>query len=63
MQADKHIDPNQKSRWGFGVTDGAVTVGPETVGETGGVESARTEADEQGARKNGGGAGKKSTKA
>jgi len=55
MQADKHIDPNAKARWGFGVTEGAVTVGPETVGETGGVESVRTEPDAKAARKNGGG--------
>lgn len=52
---DNHIDPNVKARWGFGGTQGNITVGPETVGETGGVESARTEADESAARNNGGG--------
>lgn len=52
---DKHIDPNVKARWGFGGAEGSITVGPETVGETGGVESVRTEADESAARNNGGG--------
>lgn len=52
---DKHIDPNVKARWGFGGTEGNITVGPETVGETGGVDSARTEPDEKAARNNGGG--------
>lgn len=60
---DNHIDPNLKARWGFGGTEGNITVGAETVGETvgetGGVESARAEADEPAARKNGGGADKK----
>ena len=55
---DKYIDPNVKARWGFGVDDGKVTVGPQTVGETGGVDSARSEPDLPGARKNGGGAKK-----
>jgi len=55
VEKDKHIDPNVKARWGFGGTEGAITVGPETVGETGGVDSARTEAEETAARNNGGG--------
>ena len=55
VEKDKHIDPNVKARWGFGGTEGAITVGPETVGETGGVDSARTEADESAAHNNGGG--------
>lgn len=56
VEKDNHIDPNAKARWGFGVQGSQVTVGPETVGETGGVESARTDTDESAARKNGGGA-------
>ena len=56
VEKDKHIDPELKARWGFGGTEGNITVGPETVGETGGVDSVRTEADEPAARKNGGGA-------
>lgn len=62
VQKDNHIDPNIKARWGFGGTEGNITVGPQTVGETGGVDSARTEADESAARNNGGGA-KSETKA
>ncbi|MFI8394197.1 HeH/LEM domain-containing protein [Pseudomonas sp. NPDC078863] len=56
VQKDNHIDPNIKARWGFGGTEGNITVGPETVGETGGVDTARTRSDESGARNNGGGA-------
>ncbi|PHX25808.1 hypothetical protein AO278_22645 [Pseudomonas syringae pv. syringae] len=60
---DNHIDPNVKARWGFGGAEGSITVGPETVGETGGVESARTEADESAARNNGGSDKSEGTKA
>lgn len=56
VEKDKHIDPNVKARCGFGGSADNITVGPETVGETGGVDSVRTEADEPAARKNGGGA-------
>ena len=56
VQKDNHIDPNIKARWGFGGTEGNITVGPETVGETGGVDTARTRSDENAARNNGGGA-------
>lgn len=62
---DNYIDPNKKARWGFGGTEGNVTVGPETVGETGGVDHARLEPKDEGAVKNGGGedsAAKKATK-
>jgi hypothetical protein len=52
---DKHIDPNNKARWGFGGDTGNIKVGPQTVGETGGVDTARTESDETAARNNGGG--------
>lgn len=53
VQKDNHIDPELKARWGFGGTEGAITVGPETVGETGGVEHARTR-NESGAGRNAG---------
>ncbi|WP_405648667.1 hypothetical protein [Pseudomonas sp. Ld6] len=63
VQKDNHIDPNTKARWGFGGTEGAVTVGPQTVGQTGGVDSARTESDEKAARNNGGGENTEAAKA
>jgi hypothetical protein len=50
---DHHIDPELKARWGFGGTEGNITVGPETVGETGGVGHARTR-NENGAGRNAG---------
>lgn len=56
VEKDNHIDPELKARWGFGGTEGSITVGPETVGETGGVDHARTRNDELGGRNNGGGA-------
>lgn len=56
VQKDNHIDPELKARWGFGGTEGAITVGPETVGETGGVDHARTRVTEGGGRNIGGGA-------
>ena len=56
IQKDNHIDPELKARWGFGGTKGAITVGPETVGETGGVDHARTRVTEGGGRNSGGGA-------
>jgi hypothetical protein len=55
IQKDNHIDPDLKARWGFGGTEGAITVGPETVGETGGVDHARTRIEESGGRNSGGG--------
>lgn len=55
VQKDNHIDPELKARWGFGGTEGAITVGPETVGETGGVDHARTRIEETGGRNSGGG--------
>ena len=55
IQKDNHIDPELKARWGFGGTEGAITVGPETVGETGGVDHARTRIEESGGRNSGGG--------
>jgi hypothetical protein len=56
IQKDNHIDPELKARWGFGGTEGNITVGPETVGETGGVDHARTRIEETGGRNSGGGA-------
>lgn len=55
IEKDKYIDPNDRARWGFGGSEGNITVGPQTVGETGGVETARTPVDETEARGNGGG--------
>lgn len=56
VQKDNHIDPNTKARWGFAGSEGEVTVGPQTVGETGGVDHARTRIEPGGAHNNGGGA-------
>lgn len=56
VQKDNHIDPNLKARWGFAGGEGEVTVGPQTVGETGGVDHARTRTEPGGAHNNGGGA-------
>lgn len=63
VEKDKHIDPNTKARWGFGGSAGNITVGPQTVGETGGVDSARTESKETAARNNGGGKSTEAAKA
>ena len=63
VKKDNHIDPNLKARWGFAGTEGNVTVGPQTVGETGGVDSARTESDEKAATNNGGGENTEAAKA
>jgi len=63
IEKDKHIDPNNKARWGFGGSEGSITVGPQTVGETGGVDSARTESKETAARNNGGGTKTEAAKA
>jgi len=57
LAQDNHIDPEGKARWGFGGSVGNITVGPQTVGETGGVESVLTEPDNSGAHNNGGGTG------
>lgn len=63
VEKDKHIDPNVKSRWGFGGDEGSITVGPQTVGETGGVDTARTESKETAARNTGGGKNTEAAKA
>lgn len=56
VKKDNHIDPNIKARWGFSGDEGEITVGPQTVGETGGVDHARSRIAEGGARNSGGGA-------
>lgn len=54
---DNVIDPNQKARWGYSSgSDGQVEVAPQTVEETGGVNTIRSNVDDKGARNNGGGA-------
>lgn len=55
LAEDKYIDPNDKARWGFGGDQSGITVGPQTVGETGGVDHARSEPRDEGAINNGGG--------
>ncbi|TXQ88661.1 hypothetical protein FV308_02380 [Escherichia coli] len=60
---DNYIDPNSKARWGFGGSEGKITVGPETVGETGGVDHARSEPKDKGAVNNGGGENSEAKKA
>lgn len=56
VKKDNHIDPNTKARWGFAGGEGEVTVGPQTVGETGGVDHARSRIEPGGSHNNGGGA-------
>ncbi len=56
VKKDNHIDPNIKARWGFSGDEGEITVGPQTVGETGGVDHARSRTAEGGGRNSGGGA-------
>lgn len=56
VKKDNHIDPNIKARWGFSGDEGGITVGPQTVGETGGVDHARSRIEEAGGRNSGGGA-------
>lgn len=60
---DHYVDPNDKARWGFSGSDGEIKVGPETVGETGGVDHARNEPKEEGAVNNGGGENSEAKKA
>lgn len=55
VKKDNHIDPNIKARWDFTGGPGEVRVGHQTVGETGGVDSVRTDADRKAAHNNGGG--------
>lgn len=55
IQEDTFIDPNNKARWGFSGSEGNIKVGPQTVGETGGVDAARSPISDDGAGGNGGG--------
>lgn len=55
MQEDKYMNPNKKARWGFGGDKSKITVGPQTVGETGGVDHARVVPKDDGATGNGSG--------
>lgn len=55
MKDDNYIDPNSKARWGFGGSRDKITVGDQTVGETGCVDHVRTEPENEGAVRNGGG--------
>ncbi|MCH5497957.1 hypothetical protein L6218_06080 [Pseudomonas syringae pv. syringae] len=55
VKKDNHIDPELKARWGFGGEAGKITVGPETVGETGGVDHARSRIASGSGRAAGGG--------
>ncbi|WP_312158116.1 HeH/LEM domain-containing protein [Pantoea piersonii] len=52
---DHYVDPNDKARWGFAGSDGEIKVGPQTVGETGGVDHVRNEPKDEGAVNTGGG--------
>lgn len=56
MKDDNYMNPNDKARWGFSGTTDEIKVGEQTVGDTGGVEHARSEPEDEGARNNGGGA-------
>ena len=55
MLEDKYMNPNKKARWGFGGDKSKITVGPQTVGETGGVDHARVVPKDNGATGNGSG--------
>lgn len=52
---NKYLDPNEKARWGFAMEGGQIRIGTETVGETGGVASVRSEPGNGAAEGNGGG--------
>lgn len=50
MQNKRYLDPNKKARWGFGTSeDGQITVGAQSVGDTGGVKHARSEPEDSNA--------------
>ena len=55
MKDDNYLNPNDKARWGFSGTVKNIKVGEQTVGETGGVDHARSEPKDEGAVNNGGG--------
>lgn len=56
IEKDNYVDPDKKARWGFAEKDGKIVVGPQTVGETGGVDHARVTPKDDGAHGNGSGA-------
>lgn len=55
IEKDNYVDPDKKARWGFAEKNGAIVVGPQTVGETGGVDHARVTPNDDGAHGNGSG--------
>ena len=55
VEKDNYIKPEKKARWGFAEKDGEIVVGPQTVGETGGVDHARVVPKDNGATGNGSG--------
>lgn len=55
IEKDNYVDPDKKARWGFAEKDGKIVVGPQTVGETGGVDHARVTPKDDGAHGNGSG--------
>lgn len=55
LAKENYIDPDNKARWGFAEKGGVIFVGPQTVGETGGVEHARVIPNDDGAHGNGSG--------
>ncbi|MDU5837156.1 MAG: hypothetical protein E6Z53_08830 [Pantoea sp.] len=55
IEKDNYVDPDKKARWGFAEKDGEIVVGPQTVGETGGVDHARVTPKDDGAHGNGSG--------
>lgn len=63
LAKDNYIDPETKARWGFGGSESVITVGPQTVGETGGVDHVRNEPKDEGAVNTGGGENSEAKKA
>lgn len=55
IEKDNYVNPDKKARWGFAEKDGKIVVGPQTVGETGGVDHARVTPKDDGAHGNGSG--------
>lgn len=63
VEKDHYVDPNDKARWGFSGSDSEIKVGPQTVGETGGVDHVRNEPKDEGAVNTGGGENSEAKKA
>lgn len=55
VEKDNYVDPEKKARWGFAEKNGEIVVGPQTVGETGGVDHARVTPKDDGTHGNGSG--------